>query len=77
MAGRSPFWTAHVHADRRPFLLARGAIVRALRDHFAEGEVIEVETSALQVSPGNETHIHAFKTELQQPGRRDRRYLRT
>jgi lysyl-tRNA synthetase class 2 len=77
MAGRSPFWTAHVHADRRPFLLARGAIVRALRDHFAEGEFIEVETSALQVSPGNETHIHAFKTELQQPGRRDRRYLRT
>src|SRR5204862_7929443 len=36
-----------------------------------------VETAALQVSPGNETHIHAFKTELQQPGLRDRRFLRT
>ena len=25
---------------------------------------IEVETGCLQVSPGNEAHLHAFKTEL-------------
>src|SRR5258708_26153345 len=77
MAPRTPFWTPRLHAERRPFLMERTAIVRALRDHFADMEFVEVETTALQVSPGNETHIHAFKTELLQPGRRDRRYLRT
>jgi lysyl-tRNA synthetase class 2 len=77
MAARSPLWSPHVHADRRPFLLARAAITRELREFFAEGEFIEVETAVLQVSPGNETHLHGFKTELQQPGARDRRFLRT
>jgi len=77
MAGRPPFWDLHVHNDRRRFLVDRGAIVRALRGHFAELDFVEVETATLQVSPGNETHIHAFKTELLQPGLSDRRYRRT
>src|SRR5262245_11629527 len=77
MASRTPFWNSTFHAERRPFLQGRSAIVRALRDQFAEHEFIEVDTAALQYSPGNETHLQAFKTELQQPGRRDRRYLRT
>jgi lysyl-tRNA synthetase class 2 len=77
MSARPPFWSSEVHAARRPFLLARAAIIRDLRDYFAEAEFIEVETAALQVSPGNETHIHAFRTELVEPGRRDRRFLRT
>jgi lysyl-tRNA synthetase class 2 len=77
MAVRSPLWAPHVHADRRPFLLARAAITRDLRAFFAEGEFVEVETAVLQISPGNETHLHGFRTELQQPGARDRRYLRT
>jgi elongation factor P--(R)-beta-lysine ligase len=64
----SPFWTAHVHADRRPFLLARARIVTALRGWFAENGFVEVETGALQVSPGNETHLHAFATTLVTPG---------
>ena len=33
--GSSPFWAPHVHADRRPALLARGRIVTALRSWFA------------------------------------------
>src|SRR5882724_1618450 len=77
MTGRSPFWLPHVHADRRPFLLGRAAVVRALRSYFAEQDFIEVETSALQVSPGNEIHLHAFETALVSPHGRDRRYLRT
>ena len=76
MPGRPPFWTPKLHAERRPFLLERVAIIRALRDLFADLEFVEVETAALQVSPGNETHVHAFKTELAQPGYRDRRFLR-
>ncbi len=74
----SPFWAPHVHADRRPALLARGRIVAALRAWFAARDFIEVETGALQVSPGNETHLHAFATTLAAPGGTSSRlYLRT
>ena len=74
----SPFWAPHVHADRRPALLARGRIVAALRAWFAAQDFIEVETGALQVSPGNETHLHAFATALVAPdGASSRLYLRT
>ncbi len=74
----SPFWTPERHLDRRPFLQARGAITGALRGFFAEQGFVEVETSVLQVSPGNETHLHAPRTELIRPdGSRASRYLRT
>jgi lysyl-tRNA synthetase class 2 len=74
----SPFWAPHVHADRRPALLARGRIVAALRAWFAAEDFIEVETGALQVSPGNETHLHAFATTLLAPdGAASPFYLRT
>ena len=59
----SPWWTPHVHADRRPFLLARNRIQAALRGFFARGQFVEVDTAALQVSPGNEAHLHAFATQ--------------
>src|SRR4029077_16602207 len=74
----SPFWAADVHADRRPFLLARNRIVTALRGYFAAEDFVEAETGALQVSPGNETHLHAFATTLMAPDGASRRlYLRT
>jgi elongation factor P--(R)-beta-lysine ligase len=73
-----PFWLPGVHAARRPYLLKRGKIAAALRAWFAAHDFIEVETSALQVSPGNETHLHAFATELIGPGgERQALYLRT
>ncbi|RXH42253.1 EF-P lysine aminoacylase EpmA [Bradyrhizobium zhanjiangense] len=74
----SPFWSPERHLDRRPFLQARGAITGALRGFFAEQGFVEVETSVLQVSPGNETHLHAPRTEIMRPdGSRASRYLRT
>ena len=60
----SPWWRPDRHADRRPFLLARGRIKAAIRRWFEERGFVEVDTAALQVSPGNETHLHAFATEL-------------
>jgi lysyl-tRNA synthetase class 2 len=68
----------HVHADRRPFLLARGRIQDAVRGWFRREGFIEVETPALQVSPGNEIHLHAFRTVLSAPdGTQVPRYLHT
>jgi len=74
----SPFWDPARHRDRRPMLLARNRIAAALRAWFVGEGFIEVETAMLQVSPGNQTHLHAFATEMIGPdGARARRYLHT
>ena len=74
----SPWWSPARHTDRKPFLTARSAITRAVRDWFDEQGFAEVETAILQVSPGNETHLHAPRTELTGgDGSRATRYLRT
>ena len=73
-----PFWTPEIHAGRRPLLLARGRIVAGLRAWFAARGFVEVETTALRLSPGNETHLHAFATSLvTTDGRAAPLYLRT
>jgi lysyl-tRNA synthetase class 2 len=48
--------------------MARNAIVRAVRLWFDEREFVEVETACLQISPGNEAHLHAFSTEALELG---------
>ena len=58
-----PWWTPAVHADRRPLLLARNRIQAGLRGYLADEGFIEVDPAALQVSPGNEAHLHGFATE--------------
>ena len=64
----SPWWAPHVYADRRPFLLARMRITAAAAGVvFGACDFVEVETAILQVSPGNEAHLHAFATELIAP----------
>lgn len=74
----SPWWSPGRYRDVRPFLMARNAITRAVRAWFDEQGFIEVETAVLQVSPGNETHLHAPRTELiGADGGRRSRYLRT
>jgi elongation factor P--(R)-beta-lysine ligase len=74
----SPWFSPERHRDRRPFLLARNAIVAGVRRWFAARDFLEVDCAALQVSPGNETHLHAFGTDLIQPdGCVERRYLHT
>jgi len=68
MTDPSPWWDRDRYPDRRPFLLARGRILSALRDWFRRRGFLEVETPALQLSPGNEIHLHAFATELTTSG---------
>jgi len=73
-----PWWNPRRHADRRPSLLARGRIKQAVRRHFEASGFTEVECAALQDSPGNEAHLHAFATERVAPGGgREMRYLHT
>ena len=67
MPDASPWWSPHVHADRKPFLRARTRMLAALRGYFAARDFIEVEAGILQASPGNEAHLHAFATEAVGP----------
>ena len=67
MPHASPWWTPDVHADRRAFLIGRNRIQQALRRFFGERDFIEVDTATLQVSPGNEAHLHAFSTQALGP----------
>ena len=60
----SPWWTPELHADRRPILLARNRIEAAIRTYLDAEDFVMVDPPWLQRSPGNETHLHAFRTEL-------------
>ncbi len=67
MSPPSPWWMPDRHADRRAFLLGRAKIKTAIRSWFVDQGFIEVEPACLQVSPGNETHLHAFATAITGP----------
>ena len=56
----TPWWDATAHADRRPLLLTRNRIQVAMRGWLGAEGFTEVDPAALQVSPGNEAHLHAF-----------------
>lgn len=63
----TPSWHPDLYARRRPFLETRQKVIRALRHYFESQDFAEVDTPALQISPGNEVHLQAFKTELKSP----------
>jgi lysyl-tRNA synthetase class 2 len=72
------WWHPSRHADRRPALLARNRLQTAIRRWFDERAFLEVDPSAMQVSPGNETHLHAFACEaVGNDGQARRLYLHT
>jgi elongation factor P--(R)-beta-lysine ligase len=74
----SPWWTPHVHADRRPILLARNRIEAAIRGYLAAEDFVLVDPPGLQRSPGNEAHLHAFATTMVgEDGVEQTRYLHT
>ncbi|RAK65477.1 EF-P lysine aminoacylase EpmA [Phenylobacterium kunshanense] len=74
----TPWWSPLRRPDRRPFLEARGRITRAARRWLEDEGLTEVETAALQVSPGNEAHLHAFATQaLTTAGEPSPMYLHT
>ena len=78
MSTDSQWWQPARHADRRPLLLARNRIQAAIRGWLAGEGFIEVDPAGLQVSPGNEAHLHAFATTaIGNDGRGHEMYLHT
>ena len=73
------WWRPDRFALRRARLDKRGRILSAVRSFFADRGFVEVDTPALQVSPGLEPHLWAFATELHDPqeGQTALRYLHT
>ncbi len=66
---RPPWWHRGEFAARKPYLDARMAVIAAIRRFFSMRGFAEVETPALQVSPGIEPHLIAFETEMGEPFR--------
>jgi len=78
MQQASPWWMPHIHVDRQPLLRARRRILTAFRHYLEARDFAEVETAILQLSPGNEAHLHAFATEWVPPdGARQQLFLHT
>jgi len=74
----APWWRPDRLAGRRANLAARGRILAAIRRFFAERGFVEVETPALQVSPGLEPHLQAMAVAVRDPaGGRHQRFLHT
>jgi lysyl-tRNA synthetase class 2 len=72
------WWDPDGFAQRRPFLENRARIMRAIRGWFDSTGFVEVDTPALQLSPGLEPHLKAFATQLETPeGAALTRYLHT
>lgn len=72
------WWHPSRHADRRPALLARNRLQAGIRAWLAAREFLEVDPAALQVSPGNETHLHAMGVDaIGNDGIARRMYLHT
>lgn len=62
------WWRPDIFEDRADALVRRADMVKGLREFFDRRGYVEVETPALQVSPGMEPHLTAFETALGDPG---------
>ena len=74
-----PWWDRSVYARRKPNLKIRAQAISAIRQYFNEEGFLEVETPAIQVSPGIDGHIQPFDVSLEGPfdERKVQRYLHT
>ncbi|MGB0630777.1 MAG: EF-P lysine aminoacylase EpmA [Alphaproteobacteria bacterium] len=72
------WWHPGRFEARADFLVRRADMVKSVREFFDRNGYVEVETPALQVSPGMEPHLSAFETSLGDPhGARQSMYLHT
>lgn len=72
------WWHPDRHRDRRAALLARNRIRQQISAWLESQDFVEVDPTALAVSPGNEAHLHAFRTQaIGNDGQAVARYLHT
>jgi elongation factor P--(R)-beta-lysine ligase len=73
------WWRPERFRERRERLARRGRMLVAMRQFFTERGFVEVDTPALQPSPGLEPHLEAFGTLWHDPETltSQRRYLHT
>jgi lysyl-tRNA synthetase class 2 len=73
------WWKNEIFAAKRHNLETRARLMQAVRGFFERQGFVEVETPALQISPGMETHLHAFRTKQLDASRRQEKdfYLHT
>lgn len=79
MSGSSAWWRPDRFARKRAGLEARARAIAAVRAFFAGAGLVEVDTPALQISPGLEPHLMAFATDIDDPlsGASHRLFLHT
>ena len=65
---RDGWWRPDRFAAKAAHLAVRGRVIDAIRAWFRAEGFTEVDTPALQVSPGLEPHLRAFATTLDEPG---------
>lgn len=58
------WWRPDTFALKQDNLLKRMAVIKAIRGFFDDQAFWEVDTPALQVTPGIDTHIHGYKVPL-------------
>jgi lysyl-tRNA synthetase class 2 len=62
------WWRPDIFEGRTDALVRRADMVKRLREFFDRRGYVEVDTPALQMSPGMEPHLTAFETTLGEPG---------
>ena len=73
-----PAWHPDSLAARMPFLQRRALLAKATRAFFTARGYTEVETPYAVVTPGEEVHLRAFRTEREKPdGSREALWLHT
>lgn len=65
-------WRPDKLGKRLPNLQARARLQMAMRQWFAAGGFVEVETPILQVAPGAEVHLAGFATDWELPDGEER-----
>lgn len=58
------WWHPDKINEKKPYLQARRAVIKAVRRYFDDQNFLEVDTPILQICPVMDAHIHGFATEI-------------
>ena len=72
------WWKPELYLKNQNNRLARQTVFKTIRAYFEAENFLEVDTPTLQISPGLEVHLRAFKTQFDNPlGDSETFYLHT